>query len=60
MGVQHKEDSIRELNNPKDIKLIMQSLADAELRDFEAQEERKLLAQQLSDIELNTLGGGSK
>lgn len=39
--------------------LIMQSLADSEIRDYEAQYERELIAQQLTDIEISMIGGGT-
>lgn len=42
---------------PTDTELIMQTLFDSELRDFEGTEERALLAQQMTDIELAILGG---
>lgn len=40
-----------------DTQQVMQAFSDAEIRDFEAQEERKMLAQQMTDIELAMLGG---
>lgn len=47
------------LPQPTDTQLVMQAFSDAEIRDFEAQEERKMLAQQMADIELAVLGGGT-
>ena len=43
---------------PSDMEMIMQSMADLELANLEAQQERQLLAQQLSDLELAVLEGG--
>ena len=43
---------------PTEIEILMQALADGEIRDFEIQQGQELLAQQLADIELMILGGG--
>lgn len=42
-----------------DSEIIMQSISELELQNFEAQAERQLLAQQISDLELAMLEGGS-
>ena len=44
---------------PSDSEIIMQSISELELQNFEAQAERQLLAQQISDLELAMLEGGS-
>lgn len=45
------------ISQPTTIQQLMQAFSDAEIRDFEAQEERRLLAQQMTDIEVALLGG---
>lgn len=45
--------------SPSDSEIIMQSISELELQNFEAQAERQLLAQQISDLELAMLEGGS-
>lgn len=42
-----------------DSEIIMQSISELELQNFEAQQERQMLAQQISDLELAMLEGGS-
>lgn len=42
-----------------DNQIIMQAMADAELRDMQIQQGQEMLAQQMTDIELAVLGGGT-
>lgn len=42
-----------------DSEIIMQSISELELQNFEAQAERQMLAQQMADLELAMLEGGS-
>ena len=44
---------------PSDSEIIMQSISELELQNFEAQQERQMLAQQMADLELAMLEGGS-
>lgn len=44
---------------PSDSEIIMQSISELELQNFEAQAERQMLAQQMADLELAMLKGGS-
>lgn len=44
--------------NETEQELIMQQLADLELQNLEAQQERQILAQQISDLEIAILEGG--
>lgn len=46
-----------QLVEPTEIELLMQSIADAELRDLVTQQNQELLAQQITDIEVALLGG---
>jgi len=43
---------------PTETEILMQTLADSELRSVEEQKDRQLLAQQISDLELVILKGG--
>ena len=42
-----------------DNEIIMQSISELELQNFEAQQERQILAQQMADLELAMLEGGN-
>ena len=42
-----------------DIEMVMQSISELELQNFEAQQERQMLAQQMVDLELAMLEGGN-
>ncbi|NDO45813.1 hypothetical protein [Clostridium sp. MD294] len=44
---------------PSDSEIIMQSISELELQNFEAQQERRVLAQQMVDLELAVLEGGN-
>lgn len=65
LGMSYKDGIfVERIQEPVDIvitenEIIMQAMADAEIRDFDAHEERKLLAQKLTDIELILLGGNT-
>ncbi len=42
-----------------DAEIIMQSISELELQNFEAQQQRQVLAQQMVDLELAVLEGGN-
>ena len=45
---------------PSDSEIIMQSISELELQNYEAQQERQMLAQQISNLELAMLEGGNR
>ena len=58
-GVWEEVEKEELLQPVSDTEILMQSISELELQNFEAQAERQMLAQQMADLELAMLEGGS-